>query len=270
MKNRFVKMLLVMAVITIAITGCQKDTGTVNETAAESEAAGEITEEIEELSEESSEGAAEGDLEEHAAAEDEELAVMEDYPEEEMGDYPSNFLEERCNKTSFASYDEIIGLLEDGEGYAYVKIKGIDEDVLLITDEIVGDDHHYAVSATPYLISESGNYLAGSIFFSDCADTPLAVSKDGQMYCLCSDNISVECAGGNGTDIPAIMCMQYLYKSTDENGSDSYGGFVRTENTVIDNDGEQLEGDAAKAAYDKAFADYESCTKVDFTVVGSN
>lgn len=265
MKNRFVKMFFIMAVITVAITGCQKGAGTVNETAAESEAAGE-SEEPEELSEE----AVGEDLEEQAAAEDEEPTAMEEYPEEEMGDYPSNFLEERCNKTSFASYEEIIGLLEDKEGYAYVKIKGIDEEVLLITDEIVGDDQHYAVSATPYLIGESGNYLAGSLFFSDCADTPLAVSKDGMMYCMGADNISVECAGENGSDIPGIMCMQYLYKSVDEDGSDFYGGFVRTENTVIDNDGEQLEGDAAKAAYDKAFADYESCTKVVFTVVGSN
>lgn len=47
-------------------------------------------------------------------------------------DYPANEMEARVGKTSFASYDELISLLDENEAYGYATIKGCDQEVLLV------------------------------------------------------------------------------------------------------------------------------------------
>lgn len=183
---------------------------------------------------------------------------------------PSNSFEERVGKDSFDSYDEIIGLLQAPEAYAFANIKGSDEPVLLVAEDTFGGDnlgYHGALEATPYIKLADGKFHAGSNFFTISTGTPLAVSADGLVYCATHDSMTTLCLGDNGTGIKGIMCMEYVYTNFGEDGKpDTFGGFIRTENTVVNNDGVAIAKDD-EAAFKQAFEDYENCTVIDFIPV---
>lgn len=245
----------VVAMLTGTVTGC----GKAAEPAAAEES--ETTETV---------VAEENEATESSVAVESEVSESDFAEGEEAADYPSSFLEERCGRTSFDSYEEIISLLEPGEGYAYITVKGAGDPILVIADEIFNDgkNGNNTLTAYPYILNREGKYAFGSLFFAESTAAPIAVSPDGLVYCAAENAIDIECLGTNGTDVPAVMAMEYVYVSYDDNGENAeYGGFIRTENTVVDNDGTELTGDAAKEAFEKAFADYETCEKIDFTVV---
>ena len=253
--TKVITVIAVAAMLTGTMAGCGK--------AAEPVAA-EESEAVETVAEEDSE------VTDPAVAEESETTEPDFAEEEEVADYPSSFLEERCGRTSFDSYEEIIGLLEPGEGYAYINVKGADDPILVIADEFFNDgkNGNNTLAAYPYILNQEGKYAFGSLFFAESTAAPIAVSTDGLVYCAAENAMDIECLGTNGTDVPAVMAMEYVYVSYDDNGENpEYGGFIRTENTVVDNDGTELIGDAAKEAFEKAFADYETCEKIDFTVV---
>ena len=190
--------------------------------------------------------------------------------DEGAGDYPSNFLEERCKKTSFESYDEIVSLLEPGEGYAYIDVMGCDEPLLVISNEFFndGENGNNTLTACPYIRKTDGTCTAGSIFTTVSTSTPIAVSDEGLVYCATHDSMSKECLGSNGTPDASVMVMEYVYVEFDDAGEPSeYAGFVRAKNDLINDDIRDYEGDEAKEAFENAFADYEKCTKIDFTLV---
>lgn len=182
---------------------------------------------------------------------------------------PSNAFEERCGRDSFESYDEIVALLKAPEAYAYVDIMGMDEPVLLVADDTFGGDelgYRGALQATPYAKYADGKYHACSILYTISTGTPLAMSEDKMVYCATHDSMRVQCFGENGTDIPGIMVMKYVQAEYDDDGNPSkITGFVRDKNTVINNDGVEIAEDDVKAFKD-AFAEYEKCTPIDFTV----
>ena len=194
--------------------------------------------------------------------------VLEE-PEDMLGDYPSNEFEERVNKFSFDSYDEIIDLLEGGEAYAYVDLLGYDEPVLLVTSYTFDnlDGNRAAIDATPYFKYPDGYVKAGSILVSGSTATPLAMADDGCIVVATHNTVQKFCVGENGTDIPGLMVMKYVYATYDPDTLEveSYGGFVRDKNTVIDNDGVEIASDDEKA-YKDAFAEYEECKVIGFTV----
>lgn len=182
---------------------------------------------------------------------------------------PSNSFEERVGRDKFESYDEIIGLLKAPESYAFVEIKGSDEPILLVASDTFGGKelgYRGALQASPYIKMADGKYHAGSDLFTISTSTPLAVSSDGIIYCATHDTMCAMCIGENGTPNKGIMCMKYVYVEYDEKGEPAKaGGFIRTENTVINNDGKQIESTDIEA-FEQAFREYEKCTVIDFTV----
>ena len=168
------------------------------------------------------------------------------FPESPWGPdfYPSNKFEERVGQIEFDSYDEIIGLLNSDEAYAYATIKGIDEPVLLVGEEVFdnGDGTFASLAATPYSMKSNGKITADSIFTSGGTGSPIKIDDDGIVWCASHHSIEEYCYGKNGTDNVAIMMMASVYTATfDDNGdAATVGGFIRTENTVLDNDGEQI------------------------------
>lgn len=186
-----------------------------------------------------------------------------------LEDYPSNEFEERVGQYSFESYDEIISLLQPGEAYAYVDIKGADEPILLVTSYTYDnlDGNMAAIDATPYLINPDGKYSAGSVFFTGGTATPIALTDDGCVILGTHETLSKQCIGENGTDYKGIMVMEYIYMNYDEEGNPgTYGGFIRTENTVVDNPGTDIAEDDAEA-WAEAWDEYNNSTVVNFTVV---
>ena len=95
--TKIITVMAVAAMLTGIVAGCGKVAEPV--AAEESEAV-------------ETAAAEENEATEPAVAEEGEMSEPGFVEEEEVADYPSSFLEERCGRTSFDSYEEIISLLE--------------------------------------------------------------------------------------------------------------------------------------------------------------
>ena len=190
--------------------------------------------------------------------------------EMEMGDYPSNAFEERTGKTSFSSYDEIIGLLEGEEAYALVNIKGYDGEVLLVAENTFDDllGHIATTECTPYTLKSDGKCSADSLLYSGGTATPLAIDNDGVVFAVTHTSVEKSCYGENGTDNASIMILASVYADElDDNGTPkSVSGFTRTKNSVVDDDSKFLEGDEVDL-FKKLYAEYEKAEPISFTRV---
>lgn len=183
-------------------------------------------------------------------------------------DCPSNSFEERVEKTTFDSYDEIIGLLEGDEAYALVNVMGYDGEVLLVTtytyDDLLG--HIATTELTPYTMKK-GKVTADSLIFSGGTATPIAMDKDGAILTATHNSVDKYCYGENGTDTKAIMVLATVFADEiDDNGNPkSIFGFVRTKNSVLE-DGEEIKEDDVKT-WKELFKEYESAEPISFTRV---
>ena len=188
--------------------------------------------------------------------------------DEGAGDYPSNAFEERVGKTSFDSYDEIIGLLEGDEAYALVNIKGYDGEVLLVTeytyDDLLG--HIATTECTPYSIKSNGKCTADSVLVSGGTATPVSMDKDGVVFVATHTSVEKSCYGDNGTDNAAIMLLASVSSDElDDNGDPkTVAGFVRTKNSLIDDDCKFLDGNEVDI-YKKLFEEYNKTEPISFT-----
>lgn len=184
-------------------------------------------------------------------------------------DYPSNALEERVGKTSFDSYDEIIGLLQGDEAYALVNIKGYDGQVLLVAENVYDDllGHMATTECTPYTMKSNGQCTADSMLYSGGTADPVSIDSEGVVYTATHTSIEKNCYGENGTDNASLMVLAYVYADElDDNGDPkTVGGFTRTKNSVVDDDSVFLEGSEVDV-YKQLFADYAAKTEpINFT-----
>lgn len=272
MKKRFLVGAVVMGMSVFMLSACnnaaQPETAEATEAVAENAEATE-TEAAEENTEATEAEAAEENTEAtEAEAVEENIEVTEESAEGDEN-APANEFESRVGKLEFESQEEIIGLLEGDEAYAIVDIKGCDEPVLLVTDSTYDnlDGNRATIDATPYTKKPNGMYTADSTLYSGGTANPLAIDDDGVIYCLTHHSIEKTCYGDNGTGTPAIMDMEYIYiEEFDDNGEPKQmGGFIRTENTVIDNDGAEVNPDDIDLYY-KGYEDYEKAAVINFTV----
>lgn len=245
MKKKVLAVMFAMSMMALASAcGAQPETE-VTET--------EVTEEVSETTEETQDVQSE--------------AVVE---EEDMGAYPANDFEARVGKTEFESYDEIIGLLEGDEAYTYANVKGYDGQVLLITSATYDNlDGNFATTeCTFYSMKPNGTCTADSMLFSGGTANPLAIDEEGIIYAVTHSSVEKDCYGENGTDSPALMVLAYAYiDEYDDNGNaKTVSGFIRTENTVVDNEGEEIAADDVEA-FDKLMADYGKTSVIGFTRV---
>lgn len=188
--------------------------------------------------------------------------------DEGAGDYPSNAFEERVGKTSFDSYDEIIGLLEGDEAYALVDIKGYDGKVLLVAESAYDDllGHMATTECTPYTIKANGKATADSLLLSGGTATPLAMDKDGVVFTATHQDIGKQCYGDNGTDNKSVMMMASVYaEELDDNGvPKAVSGFTRTTNSVVDDDSVFLNGDEVEL-WSQLWDEYAKAEPINFT-----
>lgn len=186
----------------------------------------------------------------------------------EVGDYPSNELEERVGKTSFDSYDEIIGLLEGDEAYALVDVKGYDEKVLMVAEWVYDDllGHMAATECVPYTMKSDGKVHADSSLYTGGTATPLAMDAEGNIFTVTHQSVEKLCYGENGTDNKSIMVMAYVYtEELDDNGMPkSVTGFKRTNNSVVDDDSVEL-GENDVDFWTALWDEYEKTEPISFT-----
>ena len=186
----------------------------------------------------------------------------------EIGDYPSNELEERVGKTSFDSYDEIIGLLEGDEAYALVNMKGYDGKVLLVAESVYDDllGHMATMECTPYTMKSDGKVSADSLLYSGGTATPLAMDKEGNVFTCTHQSIDKQCYGENGTDNTGIMVMASVSaEELDDKGMPkSVIGFIRTKNSLVDDDNVFLNGDEVNL-WTELWDEYNDAEPISFT-----
>ena len=190
--------------------------------------------------------------------------------DEGAGDYPSNEFENRVGKTSFDSYDEIIGLLEGEEAYALVDMKGYDGKVLLVAEAVYDDllGHMATIEATPYTIKADGKATADSLLVSGGTATPLAMDKDGFVFTATHQNIDKQCYGENGTENNSMMILTSVYTDElDDNGvPKTVSGFKRTKNSLVDDDCVFFDGDEVET-WTQLWKEYEKAEPISFTKV---
>lgn len=190
--------------------------------------------------------------------------------DEGAGDYPSNAFEERVGKTSFDSYDEIIGLLEGDEAYALVDIKGYDGQVLLVAESVYDDllGHMVTIESTPYTIKADGKATVDSLLVSGGTATPLVMDKEGCVLTASHHSIDKQCYGENGTANHAMMKLESVYAvELDDNGvPKTVSGFKRTKNSLVDDDNVFLNGDEIEL-WTQLWEEYEKAEPINFTKV---
>ena len=180
-------------------------------------------------------------------------------------DYPENFLEERCAQYVFDSYDEIIGLLEDGEAYGYAKVMGSEEEVLFITNETFdGYGEPACLECFPYYKNADGKYECAGVVSSASTATPVSITEDGQILSAGHDVFESDVfSQENG----ALMVLRYISCQWQEDGTATYSGFIRETNSIMEDGTAVAEDD--EAAFSDAFAEFDTATPIAFTVVGT-
>ncbi len=235
MKKKFMSfapILLAVIMIAAVLSGCGKDdekeealANGVNTEEADEDADTEDTEEEEEIYEDEDEEYSEDDedFDDGDIADDDEEVAEGD---EEWIDY-DDFVQEQSQKYDFKDYDDIIANLQSGQGYAYIRLQGLDEDILAVSDTVssegtASDASLYGMeNGAPVFMSSVGGY-------GD--DHPLRLDN-GILYT--GDEHSYE-TYFISKEYSSLMMKDSIEEDT-ESGQVEYFGFTRSEND-FDND----------------------------------
>lgn len=181
---------------------------------------------------------------------------MYDADNEVMMDMPSDFLQEQAGTTSFDSYDDVIAALTKGQGYAYIKLIGSDEEVLAVTDLVFEADHS-AYEASIYGMPGGKVTQLGSVFGNGSA-YPLRVS-DGILYS--GDNHTYETYFlVEGAE--ALMMKDSVSDGVNS-GSNAFSGFTRETNSFDDT----TDFAGGEKEFNQLISDRDNKPIIEFTVV---
>ncbi len=154
-----------------------------------------------------------------------EAVSADEVSEEENGQMiPANFLEERVQKDTFDSYEEIISYLNgENEGFAYIQLAGSTEYVLGISDKVSKEDG-MSSEISLYAYNSDGKLVnVGNAFGDD--NHPLR--SDGNTLYTCTDTEYGEMQiNSDSNGLTFVKCIDKL-------DSGEYSGFAR-ENAEAD------------------------------------
>lgn len=198
-----------------------------------------------------------GQIEEaQSTAEDPEMWLTD---EELPDNIPNSLVEEQAGKTAFSSYEELIGYLEKGQGYAYVTLEGYEGQALLVADQTYEFEGSMAAMTASVYLEQNG-----AVRFSS------AVGGQGTAYPIRWRNGIVYTAGGHevcsyfiSEETQAVMVKDSVMESIDDDGKASYIGFLREKNDF--NHDEAIDTDADEIFRDK-MKEYDDAPVVCFTV----
>ncbi len=267
MKKNLLLLLLTGVFCFGVLTGCgDKESSSVSESTSEVEEAvtdvqesdssivsTDDSESIDSVSEASA-----NDTENADSTEEETDDSAEDDSDEEFAEFVEDFLQEQTGISTFKDYDDVISYLSSGEGYAYVKLDGYDDDILLITDMVFSADNSSS-QASVYALGDNGAVNIGTVF-GNGSGYPLRYS-DGIIYG--GDNHTYESYFlSNNTGILGIMLKDYVTDGIND-GSTEYSGFLRETND-FDHDKDFTGGEEEFNALLEA---RENAPIIEFTIV---
>jgi len=172
----------------------------------------------------------------------------------------SSFVEEHSGKYEFDSYDELISYLEAGEGYAYIEVVGYNGKVLAITEELIATEGKYVSNSVYFyaLINNKVKYVGIAFTYGEGNTVRMA---DNIIYVGEPDQVESDFFNETGD---GIMIKDLVYKYENEDGSISYGGFTR-ENNSFDEDGfTEVE---TQEPFFECLEIYENAESIEFTLV---
>jgi hypothetical protein len=176
---------------------------------------------------------------------------------EPYGNEPSDFVQMQSGKTSFDSYDDVISALTAGQGYAYIKLYGSDEELLAVTD-LVFEADHTAYEASIYGTLE-GKVTQLSLVSGAGSSYPLRL-EDGILYA--GSNHSYE-TYFISADFGGLMMKDYITDGIDT-GTNEFSGFTRQENTF---EAESTDFTGGEDEFQKLLSERENKPAIEFTVV---
>lgn len=135
---------------------------------------------------------------------------------------PADFLQEQSGLFEFADYEDVISNLKEGQGYAYIKMYGSDDELLAVTDLVFEADHS-AGSMSLYHMND-GKALNMSCIGGNGSAYPLRL-EDGIVYA--GDNHTYETYFLN--EAGAVMQKDYVTDGIND-GSQVFSGFTRDTN----------------------------------------
>lgn len=194
-----------------------------------------------------------------------EEAVIEEKPDQSIEDYienddfgygPSDFVQEQSGKYEFDSYDDVIANLTEGQGYAYVELKG-EEDKLLAVTELVFLADNSASEACIYGMRDGKAVNIGNVFGNGSA-FPLRI-EDGIIYG--GDNHRYE-TYFISEEWKSLMMKDYVSDGVVE-GSGQFVGFTRQTSKYEDT----VDYDGGREGFDAYMAEREEKPILVFTMV---
>ncbi len=242
MKRKKIIPILLLSVVMAggALTGCS--TGSAA-TSAQTKAAGAASEAAEDKEAADSVSAGSEDKSQTASA-GETKETAGDTEEPWTVDRSPDFLQERTGQTTFASYDDIVDQLQEGESYAFFGIDGYDGEILAITDaaheaEFQGLSGTVTTEASFYAQDEDKAECIGRVSTGD-ENYPLR-NSDGLLY-VCSENSYGEMKVQQNDDGQyELYYVRYAGRTTEDgqtvyNTLDRADGLAAAEILSIDND----------------------------------
>ena len=247
MKKKMLGLILGAAIFALAGCGGSADTGAA---APDAQAAA--------PAEEAPPAAEEAVTEEAATEAATETANEEDIPltDEDDSDYPEDFIQDQSGVLKFKDYDEIISYLKPDQGYAYVKLDGADNDVLLITEQVFLADKT-AGEASVYGMRDGVPMFMG-VVTGNGSSFPIRYAE-GKLYG--GDNHRIDTLF-IVPDTMTIMQKDYVDDGVND-GSNKFSGFLRKE-PVFDKD-ENFTG--GQKEFDALVAERDAVPVVTFTVI---
>lgn len=181
---------------------------------------------------------------------------MYDSDNEPMADMPADFLQEQAGTTSFDSYDDVIAALTKGQGYAYIKLIGSDEEVLAVTD-LVFEADHTAYEISVYGMPNGKVTQLGSVFGNGSA-YPLRLA-DGILYAGDYHTYETYFLTEGAT---AIMMKDSISDGVNS-GTNEFTGFTRETNSFEDT----ADFTGGQEEYEKLISEREQKPAIEFTVI---
>ncbi len=170
---------------------------------------------------------------------------------------PSSFVEVATGKDTFESYDEIISYLKKGQGYAKIKLKGFDGEILAITESVYADNNeNHSIDVSVYG-KRNGAIEAYTDVYTTDKEYPLAT--DGNVIYACSKE-SYEALFAS-PDGDGLMVKDNIIKSEDG----TYSGFTRETNSFEEADTPDFTG--GENEFKEYLKKYEDAKQINFKVV---
>ena len=184
------------------------------------------------------------------------MELMDATSMNEEGEGGYSFVEEQSNVSDFKDYDDIIAHLEPGQGYAYIKLTGADNDVLAVTKTVFEADNS-SCEADLYLLNEGTPVYLGIVSGNGSA-YPLRAA-DGILYG--GDNHSYE-TYFISSEYHSLMAKDSVYDGAND-GSNEFIGFLRETNDY-DHDKDFTGG---TKEFEELLANRETIPIVKFTLI---